>query len=504
MSRPFRIPFSAGINTRVSAVNASDSSTAYAGVAIAGIAIAGKTSPSVGKDARFINCFRETNTDPATNRKKIYLVKRPGFGTQSTPASGKKGYAILAWSGKGAGTDVISAFHSPSTIYNGAVSLGAITGMCTGITESVVGAAVPTLAITADDSTGWYYDTGVGVVTKITDVDFPGNAGKTLAGTFAHLKGFACILTADGLLYASDVNTMTGWTSTSYDSANTSPDKGIALLTQGEFIMAFGAASIEFWYNAGLTPFPLARSSAKTIKVGCINENAIAEIGDTKFFVGSTPQGGMQVFQYSGSDGLSPISTTDIAAVLILAGASNISMTTIRFLGRSFVLVRAGTTTHVYCIEEKFWHEWTSTTPLWYKCAALSLGGTMVNYAISNVSTSGKVYLQNHASLTFEDDGTIYSASLQMPNEDHGTRNRKFCTEVEVIADVEVTASPFTLTYSDDDFLTRVTFATGDFSNDRNLFTRAGSFIRRSWGLTHSANTPMRLEALAGEVEIGT
>ena len=41
---------------------------------------------------------------------------------------------------------------------------------------------------------------------------------------------------------------------------------------------------------------------------------------------------------------------------------------------------------------------------------AVMLGGTLVNYAVSNVSTSGKVYLQNHASLVFTDDGTARSS----------------------------------------------------------------------------------------------
>lgn len=501
MSQPFRLAIAGAYNTRVSAVNASDASTAYAGIGIAGIAIAGKTSPSVGKDARFTNCFVIKISDPATGKARLYVVKRPGFGTQSTPASGKKGYAILAWAGKGAGTDVISAFHSPSTIYNGAVSLGAITGKCTGITETFI-STTPTLAITSDDSTGWYYDTGVGVVTKIADADFPGNAGKTLAGTFAHLKGFPCVLTTDGLLYAGDLNSLTGWTSNSFDSANSYPDMGVGLLRHGEFIMVFKASSTEFWYNAGLTPFPLARANAKTIKVGCINADSIAEIADTKFWVGSTPQGGMQVFQYDGA--LSPISNSEISAILILAGASNISMTTIRNMGRSFVLLRAGPTTYAYCVEEKFWFEYSSETPLWYKCAALSLGGTMVNYAVSNVSTDGKVYIQNHASLVFTDDGSAYTAGVQLANTDHGTRNLKFCSRLEVLGDVELTASPFSLTYSDDDFITRSVFAMGDLSSQRNLFTRLGSFRRRSWGITHSAATPMRLEALEGEIEVGT
>lgn len=500
MGKPFRVPLSGAYNSRVSAVNASDSSSGYIGVGIIGLMVIGKTTQSTDKDARLINCFMQSVNDTASGKRRIYTVKRPGFGTQSTPATGQKGYGVLVWTGSGVGTSVISAFGSPSTIYLGTVSVGAITGKCTGITETFVG-TTPTILVTSDDNTAWYYDSGVGVMTKITDGDFPGNAGFTLAGTFAHIDGFACIATTDGKLWASDLNSLIGWTANSFDTSNAYPDAGVAAVRHGSYIINFGTESSQSYYNAGLTPFPLAKAIARTIKVGCIGYDAIAQISDTLFFAGSTPQGGLTIFQYD--SGVSRISTPEVDAILILAGASNITLTTIRFYGRSFVLVRAGPTTFAYCVEEKMWHEWNSTTPLWYKCAAVSLGGTMVNYAVSNVSTSGKVYLMNHASLMFTDDGTTYTARVQLANMDLGTRRKKFWEQIEVLADIEIGASPFTLSFSDDDFQTYTTFGSGDLSNARNLFTRLGSSRRRGWVITHSANTPMRLEAMEGMADIG-
>jgi hypothetical protein len=123
-----RIPLAGPYNTRVSAVNAADTSSGYAGVGIAGLMIAGKTTTSVGKDARYVNCFAETVSDPITGAKKIYAVKRPGFGTQSTPAAGKKGFARA--------------------------------------TTTPAGTTTPVTA----------------VVTKISDVDFPGNAARRSPG----------------------------------------------------------------------------------------------------------------------------------------------------------------------------------------------------------------------------------------------------------------------------------------------------------------------------------
>lgn len=495
-STPFRIPLGGPYTTRVSAVNASDTTSGYVGVGIVGLMIVGATTQSTDKDARYINCFQQKIGE------RTWIVKRAGFGTFNTPEAGSQGYAILVWTGQGNGDKVISAFGATnSTIYDSTSSLGAITGRCTGITETFV-TTTPTLTFTSNDSTGWYYDVGTGTVTKIVSANFPGNAGKTLAGTFCHMDGFAIVMTTDANLYASDLNSVTGWTANSFAPTNVYSDKGVGCVRHKNFVMAFGTESIEFWQNAGLTPFPLQRANNMTIKVGAVSADAIAQIADTTFWAGSAPQGGLSVFQYGG-DGLSRISTPEIDAQLILAGASNISLTTIRNFGRSFVLVKAGATTYTYLIEEKFWHQWTTTTPLWYKCAAISMGGTMVNYAISNVSTSGKVYIQNHASLVFTDDSVAYSARIQLPPMDLGTMRMKHWENVEVVGDVESSASTLTISYTDDDYNNYTTRGTVDLSLNRRRLHRCGSSRRRGWVLTHSANTPMRLEALEGNVSIG-
>lgn len=500
-AKDFRVPLAGSYTNRVSAVNNLDTSSGYVGVGIVGTMIVGKTTASTNKDQRFLNCFSHSIIDAVTGKKTVYSIKRAGFGTINTPSAGNLGNSILVWTGLSPGTSVISAFGtSNSIVYNGTTSLGAITGKCTGITETFV-STTATLVVSSSDNTGWYYDTGVGVMTKIADADFPGNAGKTLAGTFAHINGFACIMDTTGVLWASDLNGITPWTSNSFGSANIYPDAGVGCVQHRGFIMAFGTESVEFWYNAGLTPFPLAKNTALTQKVGCINADSIAQIADTTFWAGSSPQGGLSVFMYGA--GIERISTPEIDSILILAGASNISFTTIRLFGLSFVLVMASTTTLAYCVEEKNWHEWSSTTPLWYKCAGVSLGGTMVNYAISKHSTSGKVYLQNQASLVFTDDSVAYTARMQLAPMDFGTKRRKFWESIEFVGDQEA-GSVLTLSYTDDDYKTYTTWGTLDLSIDRPIARRLGSSSRRGWVATHASNTPFRGEALEGKVVVGS
>ena len=502
-TKAIRIPVTADYNTRVSTTNTAIGVTGVWGVGIWGSFVWGSTPTSSTKDARMVNCHSETVSDPITGEKRIYCTKRPGWGTNSTPASGNIGTAILVWTGQSAGTKVMTCFGGTnSTLYDGTTSKGAITGKATAITETFV-TTTPTLVISSTDSTAWYYDEGVGSATKITDADFPGNNSYTLAGTFAHMDGYACIMTTDGKLWASDLNSVTSWTATSFGSANSFPDKGIGCIRYKQYVMAFGQQSIEFFYNAGQTPFPLQKSPTMTVKVGCVSADAITSVSDTVFWCGSTPQGGLSIFKYDG--GVQRISTPAIDGIMLIAGASAVTLTSVRFYGRSFVICIVGSRTFVYCIEEQAWSEWNAqVNVLWYKCAATSIGSTMVNYAVTNTTTDGKVYIMNQASLLYTDDGNAFTATAQLALQDFGTKNRKFCDSLEVIADQETSTSALSISYTDDDYQNSSTWGTVDLSTARPVARRLGSFRRRGWQLAHSAATPMRIEALEMRVRLGT
>jgi hypothetical protein len=270
--------------------------------------------------------------------------------------------------------------------------------------------------------------------------------------------------------------------------------------------MAFGTQSTQFFRNMGQTPFPLVGAPDMTVKIGCISADAIAEISDNIFFAGSTPEGGCSIFQYDGS--FNRISTPEQDFQLVIAGPTNISLTTLRVYGRSFVLVKANTTTYVYCLEDKRWHEWNSTTPYWYKCAGLSTGSQILTYSVSNVATTGKVYVIDPASLVFTDDSVGWSASFQSMADDMGTPNKKFFPELNISADTEPSTSELVISYSDDDYATFTTAGTIDLSTGTRRLTRLGSTKddygnKRAWKGVNSSNAAMRIEALRGRVDVG-
>jgi hypothetical protein len=493
----YSVPLAGSYNTRTSATNALSSASGIVGLGIVGVMIVGAMVQSTDKDQRFINCFSETVTNRFTGQTKIYCVKRPGFAALNTPRSGHIGTALLVWTGQGAGTKVMSAFgNTDSNIYDSTTSVGAITGKATAITETTI-SDVATLAITSTDNTGWYYTVALGVVTKITDADFPGNAGLTLSGTFAHMDGYAFVMDSTGYIWNSDVNSITSWNPINKIAANSYPDRGVAVVRNRSYIMAFGTESTQFFRNNGNpSGSPLIRIEESTLRQGCVSGDAITTIGNTTFWAGSSPQGGLRVSSF-GDGGYKRVSTPAIEGILILAGAANISLTSIELNGRSFVVVNASSVTFVYGVDEDAWHEWNSTTRLWYKCAGVSSGSNQVFYSVSNTSTSGKVYTINPSDLTYQDDGMAYTARIQT-SKMGDSRHRTFWHSIELVGDQETSSSTTTIQYTDDDYQTYNTLGTVDLMDERPRITRCGAAVRRAWVITNAANTPMRLEAMAG------
>lgn len=496
-----RVPLTGSYNTRSATTNSLSSSSGLVGVGIVGVMVVGQGLTPSEKDSRFINCYTITVPDEITQTKRVYTCKRQGFVGALTPAPGSVGSAIHVWSGAGGGDAVISAFGSgTSTIYSNTAMLGVLTGVCNGITETTI-SGIPTLALSADDNSGWYFPLA-GALTQITDTDYPGNAGRIMVGTFAHLDGFAFQLDSIGRLYNSDLNSIAGWTANAFITANSVPDVGIAAVRYKNTIIAFCQSHFEVFRNAGNPAgSPLSRIDELTQLIGCVSADSISSIRDTVFWAGSSKQGILAIYAYSGQ--VEKISTPEIEALLTLIGPADLSLTSLAFAGRHFVVVKGPSNTYVYCLEEKNWHEWSSTAPLWYKADGVTSGSAMVCYAISDESTAGKVYVLSPTTPVFTDDGVAYSAIIQTSKLDMGMNRRKTWKRIDVIGDQEGQASSLSVAWTDDDYQTTSAGRTVDLSSSKPSLTRCGNSRRRSFVLTHSAATPMRLEALEIEYEPG-
>ena len=489
-----RILLGGSENTRFSASAGAVAASGVVGVGVVGIMVVGAGGNPTDKDQKFLNCFPMTVTNPLTGKVTLYVVKRPGWASYSTPAAGSIGTAVHAWSGSAASDKIISAFGATnSTIYDGTTSLGAITGTAAGITETFV-STTPTLLISSSDNTAWYYDTTV--PTKVTDAQFPGNASKTLAGTFAHMDGYAFIMDTEGTLCNSDLNTVTSWTALGYISTNSYPDKGVGCIRHRNTIVAFGRQSMEVFRNAGnATGSPLTRIEEATQQIGAMNSNSIGSVNDVLVWVGTSRTGDIGVYLYDGGTPVR-VSTASIEAQISILGGANVRLQTVRFYGRSFIVVMGNLSTYVYSIEDKAWHEWSSQTMLWQSTDGQANGSSVVTLAVSNVSTSGKLFVINPASLTFLDNGVSIATSIRTSGVDFDTNDNKRCDAIEIIGDTETSTSPTTISWTDDDYQTYSNPKNTDLSYARKRVARCGSFRRRAFVISNTANTPMRIEAL--------
>lgn len=562
------VPWTGKYNTRISKSNAPNTTTAVVGFAVVGVAIVGQDAAPVDKDERWINCFYTmegvekcavkrpgmgVNTTPAVGNVGNSVLVWTGnasviisaFGaTNSTiyngttslgAITGKANFISETFTGSTYPTILIASSdstgwyttalaistgltfqgdtHTNTVIDNIASTAALLVG------QLVTGAGIPVntriatitsaTAITISNPATASATITVtrSILAKIIDADFPGNAGFTLAGGFVTIDGFNCVMTTDGKLWASDLNSASSWAANSFDSNNDYPDIGVGAVRWKDKTLAFGSESIQFWYNAGLTPFPLASvGGSSTIKLGACNSFAITTMSDYVFWCGGTDKGGLTIYQYDGS--ITRISTPEQDFQLVLAGTANISLTALRVYGKSFVLVSTASTTYVYCLEDKRWHEWIGTANLWQRCVGLSVGSQILTYSVSTTSTSGKVYVVNPQSLVFTDDSMPFTASIQSMSEDGGTNYRKFYSEFRLDADIEPTSSVMTLAVSDDDFQTFEVIDSIDLSAPYKI-TRLGTsnpdnWNNRSWKLTNSSNAAFRIRSADYWMTVGT
>lgn len=492
-----RLPLVGSYNTRAGAQFAPDASSGVIGIGVIGIMIIGNTSFATEKDRRFVNCYVQASKDELSKTVTPYVVKRPGLAVSSTPAAGNIGSAIHVWVGQGGGGRLITAFGATdSTIYDDLTSLGSITGRATEITETTI-SGVPTLAISSSNNTGWYYP-DAGALTKITDAEFPGNAGVTLAGTFAHIGGIAYIMGTDGYVYSSDINSLSEWTGSNKFATNSYPDKGVGCIRRGEYIVAFGTQSFEVLKNGAVPPpgSPLMRIPDATQKIGAVSANAMVNVRDVIYWAGSTREGDISIFRWSGG-GAEVVSNPSIDSQLLLAGPGNITMTTGSFYGNTHIFIQAVNVAYAYCIDENCWWEVTSREPFRLRADSLSTGNAIVTYAISTATPSGKVYVIDPDSPVYTDDGFSYTAMVQTAASDFKTSKKKRFAHLELVADEELSPSIVHIVWTDDDYQSwNRDPRTVDLASDYRSITRLGSSRKRAFRLVHSANTSFRLQAI--------
>lgn len=172
--------------------------------------------------------------------------------------------------------------------------------------------------IDPENNEGWYiHSNSPTALLPIDDSDFPANiGGKSLAGGGAVLDGFLFLMSTDGLVYNCEINDPTSWNALDFIGTEREEDTGIFLTKQNDNIVAIGAKSIEFFYNAGNpVASPLQRRPDVSYRSGAVGRKAVFNTGERIYFVGSETTGTLGFYEISGFQ-LRKVSTSSIDAYL--------------------------------------------------------------------------------------------------------------------------------------------------------------------------------------------
>lgn len=294
-------------------------------------------------DNRLINMFPEATPDGQTGG---FLNRAPGLRRLASvgtgPIRGLWQYGNYGYVVSGARLYRLDSNWTSTPI--GAVSGSGPVSMVDNGTQLFVAA----------NPDGYIYDASTQQYAKITDVDFPG------AKTVGYL---------DGYFVFQEPNSQRFWTSElldgtqidplSFASAEGMPDDLVSLFVDHREVWLFGTQSVEVWYDAATTPFPLARIQGAVNEFGCAATYSVAKMDNSLFWLGADARGQGIVFRANGYIG-QRISTHAVEYAIQSYGTiSDAIGFTYQQDGHSFYVLTFPTAqkTWVYDAATSMWHE---------------------------------------------------------------------------------------------------------------------------------------------------
>jgi hypothetical protein len=298
-------------------------------------------------DNKMVNLFPEIV--PEGGKDPGYLQRAPGLKLLNTVGFGPiRGlWAFSAQDGTGfvvSGTQLykINNSYTPTLI-------GTVSG-----TGPVSLADNGTQLFIACNGPSYIYNNTTGAFGPITDPDFPG------AVTVCYLDGYFVFNEPNSQkLWVTQLLDGTSIDPLEFASVEGSPDGLVAVAANFREVWAFGTNSIEVWYDAGNTDFPLQRIQGAFNELGCAAPFSVAKMDNGMFWLGRDRRGQGMVYRANGYSGVR-VSTHAVEWQIQTYGdISNAIAYTYQQDGHSFyVLVFPdANTTWVYDAATQAWHE---------------------------------------------------------------------------------------------------------------------------------------------------
>ena len=236
---------------------------------------------------RMVNLYPEAV--PEGGKERGFLTRCPGLRVLASVAGGGPVRGLHAFGGQGyavIGSSLYRVSPSWSLTLLGAVSSGS---------GPVSMADNGTQLFVACNPKGFIYNASTGLLSEITDPDFPG------AVTVGYLDGYFVFNQPDSqMLWVTSLLDGTAIDPLEFASAEGAPDELVALIVDHREVWLFGENSVEVWYDSGAVDFPLERIQGVFLETGCSAAASVAKMDNSLFWLGRDSRGFGMVFRANG------------------------------------------------------------------------------------------------------------------------------------------------------------------------------------------------------------
>lgn len=336
-------------------------------------------------------------------------------------------------------------------------------------------------------------------IAKILDADYPGNAtpSRVPTGRFAVLDGIAYQMDTTGQIWGSDINNVASYGQRNFIATQETTDLGIGCVRYGIGLLGLSSSSVEMFQNTGNPAgSSLTRVQDGTSHVGCVNQYAYCEFGDTVAFIGK--ERGMPGVYLM--DGMKPkrISDQTMDAWLTATDLTNARINVLSSYGVPVLAVTSAanaTSCYVWHSNVNMWHPWV-----------LEYGMTQSD-TIDNPSAHGARFVGSDATQTVANAAAPASGTIQTGEIDLGTSNFKRWDRLSIVGDQAASTLNLSVSWSTNNYKSFSTARTIDASKPTQQLTGLGvgrAISIKITGLSGVSNRPHGIEAIDLDVSKGS
>jgi len=478
-----------------------------------------------------------TNAIVETRGGKTYITQRPSIDVTEnadTHISDARGRAIYYW------PETTSVYVvNNDNIYKGSQSNSISTALTAGVTKCHFRVLGTTLLVINPAGNELFTISNADSVAEVTDTDFPPKQTPAvpLAYGMVVLDNYVFVLGTNGIIYQSDSKDVTSWDALAFLEAERDPDAGVYIAKHHDNIVAFGAGTTEFFYDAANTAGSvLSRRQDVSYLIGCSSGQSVWEIGDRCFFLSVNAAGAINAHVLENFQ-LRKISTSTLDSFFteaIVKGGYTAIGSGFSAQGHIFYTLTIGTVpsdfspdiTLVYDDTTGIWNEFDITVNSLSKFPLVDWSrrtGTAERFG-EGLLTNGD-FISLNDNLTPQDTllastyvttgyvttgyvaatggvGTNIAIKSRFGQDDLGTNLHKYPMSYRQVADLTPTSQTLTLKWADEINTTFTSGKTLDTSKYQKAY-RNGRFRRRNHEINYSGSDEFRLEAIEADIPTG-